>query len=94
MRAELLAEERPQRLVDAQRLGRVAACRERLHQVAVAALAKGGLPDEDSRSPLRGVELAAADPEARLGSQLERAEIGAFEIAAVLLEPGGASAPE
>ena len=73
--AELLAEERSQRLVDVQCLGRVAACRERLHQIPVTALPEGSLPDEDSRSPLGGVELAAADPEARLGSQLESAEI-------------------
>src|SRR6266511_4315725 len=85
---ELLAEERPQRLVGVQRLSRVAACRERLHQIPVAALPEGSLLDEDSRGPLRGVELAAPDPEARLRSQLKSAEIGALEVAAALLEPG------
>src|SRR6266511_4523007 len=85
---ELLAEERPQRLVGVQRLSRVAACRERLHQIPVAALPEGSLLDEDSRGPLRGVELAAPDPEASLGSQIQVGGIRCPEGGAAVLGAG------
>ncbi len=74
-RAQLVAEEDAQVLVDAQRLGGVAARGQRLHEQPVAAFAVARAHDQLARRPLRCAELAAGegaapDPLERLQRQL------------------------
>ena len=73
-RAELVAQQAAQLLVDAQRLGDVPGRRQGLHQQPVAALAVARAADELPRRALGGAELVAADGESAARDPLERLE--------------------
>ena len=86
--AEILAEPASKRVVDEQRLSRVAARGERLHQEPMPALAVGGTIDQASRGALGRVELTAADLDARTADELERADENLLEPPPLLVDPG------
>ena len=85
--AELLAQAHAQVVVDAQRLGGVAACGQRLHQHAVAALAERRRRDDRARRALGRADPGAAQLERRRAHALERAQAHLLDVAAALLDP-------
>ena len=86
-RAELVAQQHPQLVVDAQRLGDVAARRERLHQRAVARLAVGLAHDQRARRPLGRRQLGRPEPQRRARERLERVRAQLLELGAALVDP-------
>jgi hypothetical protein len=88
VRPELVAEQRPQPVEHAQRLGDVAARGERLHQQDVARLAVRLSFDQRPRRAFGRLELGAAHQEAGAADHLERLLAHVLELAAGSLEPG------
>ena len=86
--AELVAQALAELLVDAQRLGAVAAGDEDLHQQRVSALAVGRELDELAGGALAGGELGAADAERDGGVALERGDVDLVQPLAELVGPG------
>ena len=78
----------PQLLVDAQPLGDVSLCLERLHQQHVARLAVFSGVDQRPRGPLGGHELSAPECQARAGEHLQRVQADVGQLVAPLVEPG------
>ena len=85
--AELVAQQDAQAVVDAQRLGDVAARRQQLHQHRVAGLAIGLALDQGARRAVGGRQLAAAQPQRRPGERLERVGVQPVELGALLVDP-------
>jgi hypothetical protein len=86
-RPELVAQQPAQAVVDAQRLGDVAARRERLHQHAVGRFAVGLARDQRARRALGGRELARAEPQRGTRERLEPIRVKRLQLAAALLDP-------
>ena len=86
-RAELVAQQDPQLLERAQRLGRVAGRLVHLHQQPVGGLAERRGGDHRAGGLLGGAELAAALAQARLAERLERAQPDALQLAPQLVQP-------
>src|SRR5919106_1575423 len=86
--AELVAEEAPQAIVDADCLGGVVARRERLHQKAVAALPERRKLDQGTGGALGRRQLRAAHREARRRDAFERTQAHVLEPTPALLDPG------
>ena len=91
-RPELVAQQHAQLVVDAQRLGDVAARRERLHQRAVARLAVGLAPDQRARRPLGRRQLGRPEPQRRARERLERVRAQRLELGAALVDPAARAA--
>ena len=87
-RAELVAQQLAQLVERAQRLGRVAARLVGLHQQPVRRLAERREPDRRARGMLGRVELAPAEPQARLAERLQRAQPQPLDLAPPLAHPG------
>ena len=87
--AELFSEQRSELFVDAQRLGRVAGAGQRLHEVAVAALAIRGTGDQLVSGAFGGGEFGAPDLKAGVGVALERSQVESVELVADLVDPVG-----
>ena len=85
--AQLLAQQPAHLVVDAQRLGDVAARRVRLHQQRVRALAIRLAVDQLARAPLRRRQVLAAEPQRRPRAGLEQRGVRLDEIAAAILDP-------
>ncbi len=83
-RAELVAQQHPEIVVDPQRLRDVAGARERLHQEAVAGLAERRAGDEVAPGPLGVAALGRPEAERRAGDPLER-----LELELLRLQPAG-----
>ncbi len=94
VRAELVAEQRPQPVEHAQRLGDVAARGERLHQQHVAGLAVGLGLDQRPRRALGRLQLRAAHQQAGAADDLERLLPDVLELAPRGFEPHRLSARE
>ena len=86
--AQLVTEAQSQRFVDEERLRRVSACVERLHQQPVPAFAVGRALDQLPCGTLRRVQLTAADRDAGLPDQLQRADEDLLEPASLGVDPG------
>ena len=86
--AELVAQQHPQPLVGAQRLGELAPGGERLHEQPVARLPQRRRPHELRRGALRGVGVRTAERGAGLRQRLQRAKPHLLELPAMLLDPG------
>ena len=86
-RAELVAQQHAQLVVDAQRLGDVAARRQQLHQHRVARLAVGLALDQRPRRALRGGQLARPEPQRRARQRLERVGVQPVDRRALLVDP-------
>ena len=86
--AKVLAEQPTQIIVDAQRFGAIPTSVVDEHEPAIARLAIGRDLDQGVRRTFGGVELPAADTQARFGDQLEGSFVRAAQPAAVLVEPG------
>ena len=85
--AELVAQQRPERLEHAHRLGHVAARRERLHQDHVARLAVGLRLDQRPRRALGRLQLRPAHHQAGAADHLQREQVDLLELAPGRLEP-------
>ena len=85
--AELVAQQHPQLLERAQRLGRVAGRLVHLHQQPVRGLAERRGGDRRARRLLCGAELAAALAQPGLGERLERAHAHGLQLAPALVDP-------
>ena len=86
-RAELVAQQHAQLVVDAQRLGDVAARRQQLHQHRVARLAVGLALDQRPRRALRGGQLARPEPQRRARQRLERVGVQPVDRRALFVDP-------
>ena len=86
-RAELVAQQHAQLVVDPQRLGEVAARRQQLHQQRVAGLAVRLALDQRPRRAIGGRQLAAAQPQRRAGQRLQRVGVQPVELGALLVDP-------
>ena len=86
--AQLVAQQRAQPLVHAQRLDEVALRLAHAHQQQVAALAVGRELHQLLRGALGGRQLGAADRQARVAAQLARLQPELLEPAPRILEPG------
>ena len=86
-RAELVAQQHAQLVVDPQRLGEVAARRQQLHQQRVAGLAVRLALDQRPRRAVGGRQLAAAQPQRRAGQRLQRVGVQPVELGALLVDP-------
>ena len=85
--AELVAQQDPQLLERAQRLGRVAGRLVHLHQQPVRGLAERRRRDRGAGGLLGGAQLAPALAQAGLGERLQRAHAQAVELAPELVHP-------
>ncbi len=85
--AELVAEQHPEVVVDAQRLGDVARARERLHQEAVAGLAERRAGDELAARALGVAALGGPEAERGAGGPLERLELELLRLEPARLRP-------
>ena len=86
-RAQLVAQQHPQVVVGAQRLGDVAAPGERRHEQPVAALAKRRGLDRLARGALGVGEPIAAERDAGGRHRLQRAQPQLGDLAAAILRP-------
>ena len=86
-RAELVAQQHPQAVVDAQRLGHVPARGQQLHLDRVAGLAVRLALDQRARRAIGGRQLAAAQPQRRAGQRLQRVGVQPVELGALLVDP-------
>ena len=86
-RAELVAQQHAQLVVDPQRLGEVAARRQQLHLHRVAGLAVRLALDQRPRRAVGGRQLAAAQPQRRAGQRLQRVGVQPVELGALLVDP-------
>ncbi len=85
---ELVAQQHAQGLVGGERLGDLAARRQRLHQQPVAGLAQRRRAHQLRGGALRAGGMRAAEREPGLRPQLERAQAHVLELAAALVHPG------
>ena len=85
---QLVTQAQSQRFVDEERLRRVSPCVERLHQQPVPALPVGRALDQLPCGSLRRVQLTAADRDAGLPDQLQRADEDLLEPASLGVDPG------
>jgi hypothetical protein len=85
--AELVAQQRPEPLMHAQRLDEVALRLAHAHQQQVAALAELGTLDDLLCRPLGESELGAAERQPRVAAQLARLQPVLLQPAARLVEP-------
>ncbi len=86
-RPQLVAQQHAQLVVDAQRLGDVAARGERLHQRAVGGLAVGLARDQGARRALGRRQLARPEPQRRARERLQGVGVQRLELPAALLDP-------
>ena len=86
-RAELVAQQHAQLVVDAQRLGDVAARRQQLHQHRVARLAVRLALDQAARGAVGGGQLARPEPQRRARQRLERVGVQPVERGPLLVDP-------
>ena len=91
---ELVAKPDSQLLVDAERLGHVAAAGECVDQQAVGALAQRSRRDQGPGRPLRLCGTRCAQLEARGRDELERAQTKLLQLAASLVDPRAVVARE
>ena len=85
--AELVAQQRAQLVVHAQRLDHVALRLAHAHQEQVAALAERRPLDQLLRGPLGGRQLGAADREAGVAAQLARLQAEILQPPSRVLQP-------